>query len=119
MNKLVVIFAVLALISTDQAQPIDEGWKGVKPLVTTKGTVNKLFGKHNIDSNGYYGYRTEVGYIQVEYSTEPCVANQYDRGRYSVPEDIVLRYDVHIKKPLLFSDLIIDKSNYFLDTVVI
>lgn len=39
-----------------------------------------------------------------------------DRGRYSVPEDIVLRYDVHIKKPLLFSDLIIVESNCFLDT---
>lgn len=28
----------------------------------------------------------------------------------------MLRYDVHIKKPLLFSDLIIVESNCFLDT---
>lgn len=97
-------------------EPVESGWKNIKPLSTDKASVDKLLGEPKIDDNGYFGYSTEEAFVQVSYSTAPCTENQYGRGEYDVPERTVLRYWVHVKKPLKLSDVKFAREKYFRDT---
>lgn len=67
------LFLTVFLNSIVSCQTIEEGWKGIKPLKADKTSVEKLLGKPEIDNNGYHGYRTDGAFIQVNYSTLPCV----------------------------------------------
>ena len=111
-----VLFAIASSLAQNLlSQSIEGGWKGIKPLITSKTDVEKTLGKPSvIDDNGYYGYRTEEAFIQINYSTAPCKKNQYNRGKFMIAANTVLSYDVHMKKELTLSDLTFDK--YYKDT---
>lgn len=94
---------------------IEDGWKDIKPLRTKKVEVEKLLGKPEVDENGYHRYRTAEAFIRVNYSTMPCVDNQYKRGNFNVPEDTVLDYSVRPQKLTLLSDLNFKKEQYYMD----
>jgi hypothetical protein len=96
---------------------VEKGWKGLLPLQSTKADVEKAFGNpEKVDENGYYNYRLVDAFVQVNNSTEPCTANQYDRGKFNVPKDSVLDMWIYIKRNVLVSDLKFDRQQYQRDT---
>src|SRR5258708_21936317 len=95
----------LLLVFAIGCDSIEEGWKTIRPLSTTKDSVQKLLGNPEIDENGYYGYVTEDAYVQINYSSAPCKDNQYKRGIFNVPTDTVISYTVNIKKAIQLSEL--------------
>lgn len=107
-----VIFMLLIINSAIFCTTIEDGWKGIKPLVTDKTTVNALLGKPLIDDNDYHKYSTEDGGFNVNYSVNPCESNSYDRGEFNVPKDTVLTYYITLKKKLKLSDLEFKREKY-------
>lgn len=110
-----VLVLIILLNSPLFCQTIENGWKGIKPLGTSKRTVEKLFGKAEIDDNGYYRYRFGDTFVRVNYSTAPCTDNPYERGRFNVPEDTVLDYYVVPKELSLLSQLKFNREKYYKD----
>ena len=107
------IFLLLSLlVSTVSCQKLEDGWKGIQPLKTRKSAVEKMFGKPDIDDNGYHGYRFDGGFIQVNYSTAPCKENQYNRGKYNIESEIVLDYTVNLHNGIRLSELKFDREAY-------
>jgi hypothetical protein len=105
------------LASTSQAQPVEQGWKGIRPLITNRETVETVLGKRVwVDGNAYYAYDTDDAFIQVNYSTAPCAENRYGRGKYNVPVGTVLGYTVNLKKIVKLADIRFDRPKYFKDT---
>src|SRR4029079_1339768 len=112
-----LLISLILLAQGALGQSVEDGWKGIRPIVATKSEVQKAFGKPSvIDDNNYYGYRTEDAFIQVNYSTEPCKENRYGRGKFKIAIDTVLSYDVHFRKAVKLSDLNFDRSKYGKDT---
>jgi hypothetical protein len=110
-----LLFALL-LVPTASGDSIYDGWRGIKPLRTTKATVDKMLGVPVIDDNGYAGYPFEEGFVQVNYSSIPCAGNQYNRGKYDVPENTVLDSRVSFHKHVKSSDLEFDRDRYVRQT---
>lgn len=90
---------------------IEEGWNGIKPLITDAKTVENILGKPEISGN-YKNYKTSDAFIQINYSTNPCQKDKLNRGKYNVPEGTVLDYNVFVKKGLKLTDLEIDLKKY-------
>ncbi len=111
-----VFVLILLLNSVVLCQTIEDGWKGIKPLETNKTKVDKLLGKPEIDDNGYYNYRTDEAFIQVNYSENPCSKDNYGRGKYTVAKDTVLSYWVHLKEGIKLSEFNFDREKYYKDT---
>ena len=113
-----VAFIGLLLITVEgQPQAVENGWKGILPLVSSRTDVEKAYGKHErVDDNGYYNYRTGDFFVQVNYATGPCHPNRYNRGKFNVPEGTVLDLWVHLKKTILLSDLNFNRDAYFRST---
>lgn len=111
-----ILICLIGFPSAVRSQSIESGWKGIKSLQTTKTEVEKILGNPEVDENGYHNYRAEEAFVQVNYSTEPCSQNRYNRGRYNLPSDTVLEYVVHLKNPLKLADLQFEKEKYYRDT---
>jgi hypothetical protein len=113
---LLLFSAICFSQSNFQKVSIEKGWKGIKPLNTTKLSVNKLLGVPEVDDNEYYGYASDEAFVQVNYSTAPCQDNQYKRGKFNVSKDTVLGYDVHIKQRVKLSEIKFNREKYIKDT---
>ena len=116
MYAMSLIFILASVVS---CQTLENGWKGIKPLHSTKNEVDKVWGEPKIDDNGYYRYTTNDAYIQVNYATTPCKENQYNRGKFSVSENTVLGYWINFNGSPEFptlSSLQLDKTKYEKDT---
>lgn len=113
MYKLLCIFV---LAHATFAQSLDDGWKGVRPLLTDKVAVEKTFGNAEIDDNGYHSYRHGGTFIQVNFSSAPCAKDQYNRGEFTVAADTVLGYTVNFSSSILLSELKFDTSSYRKET---
>lgn len=112
--SLIILHAASSLIG---GQAVETGWKGVRPLLSSQTDVEKAFGKpERIDDNGYYNYRMNDSYVRVNYSTEPCRSNQYERGKFNVPANTVLNLWISLKKTILLADLDFDRKKYYRDT---
>lgn len=109
---LAILIVLSALSASSQGQSLEDGWLGILPLMTTKEDVEKKLGKPKIDENGYHGYRFEGGFIQVNYSTAPCKANPYNRGKYNIESDTVLDYTVNLHDGVRLSELKFDREAY-------
>lgn len=110
------LYSLILLNFFSLCDPVEKGWKNIKPFSADKSSVDKLLGDPKIDDNGYFGYSTDEAFIQVNYSTAPCTENQYGRGKYDVPEGTVLRYWVNLRKPLKLSEVKFERQNYERDT---
>jgi hypothetical protein len=91
---------------------VEDGYKAIKPLHTSKASVEKLLGKAEIDGNGYYMYSTDDALVRIDYSSVPCTANQYRRGEFDVPRDTVLTYSVLPKNEPKLSEIKFDRDKF-------
>jgi hypothetical protein len=107
----IVIF-LLAFSTVSPAQMLEDGWLGIRPLISTRDDVEKKLGRPEIDENGYHGFRHDGTFIQVDYAVGPCQPDRRGRGSLNVPKDTVLRYHVWFKQGLKLSDLKWSKDRY-------
>lgn len=111
--KAVLITLLLSFTVLASGQSLEDGWKGILPLRSTKKDVEKTYGPPSrIDDNDYYQYVGDNFSAQVNYSTEPCSGNQYDRGKYNVPKDTVLDIWVYVRGNVLLSTVEFDRSKF-------
>lgn len=104
--------ALILLSSVASCQTVDDGWKGIKPLHTGKGAAEKLLGKAKVDDNNYHMYTNGDVSVEINYSTSPCKKEQYNRGKFDVPESTVLGYRVLFKTYPKLSELKFNKEKY-------
>ena len=92
---------------------IEEGWKGIKPLKTDQATVEKIIGKpEKITRAGYYNYKTDEFFMHVNYSTAPCEKSDYNRGKFNIPENTVLGYNVILSEGIKLSEFKFQREKY-------
>jgi hypothetical protein len=84
----------------------EAGWRGIIPLHSNRGDVEKLLGK----SSSICGcsYNLQDFYIHFAYSTSKC----QDREDWNVPPGTVLKIYVGLKKPLDYKELNVDITKY-------
>jgi hypothetical protein len=107
-----VIALLLALNFTVLCSPLEDGWKGIKPLSSDMTTVNRILGEPKVDSYGYYRYAVDETHIEVSYAAVPCSEAEYGRGEYSVPAKTVIYYSVHFRKLVKLSELEFAREKY-------
>jgi hypothetical protein len=105
-------------VSTALSQRYEDGWKGIKPLVSNRASVNTILGTPDVDIDGFYFYRSEDAFIRVNYSSTPCakISSPRFRSAYNVPEWTVLDYYVIPSGKIKLSESGIDITKYQRDT---
>ena len=117
MRPIITAICIAILSPSIFSQKVEDGWKGLLPLKSTIHDVEKALGKPlKIDGNNYYHYRTDEAYINVNYSTAPCVANQYNRGEYNVPPNTILDFRVGLHDMIPIDDVRFDRDHFYRDT---
>jgi hypothetical protein len=107
---------LLGCVLTTSSQKIEDGWQGLRALDSSKADVEKLLGPpKRVDDNGYYYYEKGDAFAEVNYSTEPCQPNHYNRGKYNLPVWTVLQLRIRPDKPLLRADVKFDPNDFVID----
>jgi hypothetical protein len=98
---------ILARLSGKKAQNV---WRGLAPLHSQRGEVERLLGhpKDSIDQT--YIYETQSERVDVSYSAGNCEKSQF--GRWNVPAGTALRIKVYPRTTILLRDLSFDVRNY-------
>jgi hypothetical protein len=107
-----IILLLLSLNLATFGQSIENGWKGIRPLQTNKTTVDRILGTPEIEDDGYHGYKTAEAFIRVNYSSSPCESNPAGRGKYAIPTNTVLDYDVILNKEIRLSEFRFNRQKY-------
>lgn len=109
MKLLFIIFCLITSV-TAQTHAIEEGWKGIKLLQTSRAEVEHILGVTAEEINPVdVSYRTKEGLVHIAYSHNPC-SNDGD-GRFKVARDTVIGYRVSLKR-FNFADLEWSKELY-------
>lgn len=96
---------------THAAMMQSNSWRGIRPLHSTKGDVDKsLGGPQRQLLNQAYLYVTDEERIEILYSDGPC--RNSDVGKWNVSANTVLRITIYPQKTLLLRDLNLDKKKY-------
>jgi hypothetical protein len=89
----------------------------IKPLITTKQEVEKLFNYPKV-TDAYEGiwsnsvdYKLKEGELSISYSQGRCSETNKDNG-YDVAKDVVIDVDLYLKKEVSISALSLDLSNF-------
>lgn len=81
---------------------IENGWKGILVLQTTRDEVEKILGKPAVE-DGKITYQTDDALVHIDYSSSPCSNTKSYRGNYKMPQNTVIRYKVYLKKEIKLS----------------
>lgn len=92
---------------TENGSPQTAGWRGIVPLRSTRGDVERLIGKPNIEY-GLYDIANER--VRISYSGDPC--SEGLQGAYKVPRDTVVSIDVTPQNTVRLADLRLDPGKY-------
>ena len=112
-----VLAAILSLRNEVATQSLEGGWKGIKPLVTSKSSVEKLLGDPvSVSQDGLYWYKSTEGSFRMNYSAKPCTKAFFGRGDFSVPEETVHDYQVFMKIASEWSSFNVNPVNFIRDT---
>ena len=109
---LAILILLSALPASSKGQSLENGWLGIRPLVSTREDVEKKLGKPEIDKNGYHGFVHDGTFIQVDYAVGPCQPDRRGRGSMNVPKDTVRGYHVWFDRGFKLSDLDWSKGRY-------
>lgn len=83
-------------------------WRGITPLRSTRAHVEKLIG--NPTKPALSVYETKDALIHVVYSKNPC--EDGIAGRWNIPPDTIISFEVNPKKDVYIEDLNIDESKF-------
>src|ERR1041385_8575053 len=105
MKSIIVLVSLLMIMSFAFTQGTS-GWRGIVPLQSTRAQVEQMLGSLDVRCECY---STEMETIRVEYASRPCTGAL---AGWNVPADTVLSLQIYPKKPLLFSELKIQKEDF-------
>jgi hypothetical protein len=105
MKSIIVLVSFLTVMSLAFTQDVP-GSRGIVPLHSTRTQVEQILGALDIRCQCY---STETESIRVEYASGPCTGAL---AGWNVPADTVLSLQIYPKKPLLFSELKVEKENF-------
>jgi hypothetical protein len=105
MKSIIVLAGLLMIMSLAFSQD-GSGWRGIEPLHSTRAQVEQLVGVLDLRCQCY---STEMETIRVEYASGPCAGAL---AGWNVPADTVLSLEIYPKKPLLFSELKLQKEDF-------
>lgn len=97
-------------------EPIECGWKGLRPIRSNKAAVEKILGQGKVDNQGSVRYVNEEVVVQINYSPGQCKASALGLGKYDVPENVVIDYVVHFKNEVKLSEIDFHRDKYYKDT---
>lgn len=97
-------------------EPIESGWKGLRPMRATKAAVEKILGQGKIDGRGSARYVNDEAAVQVNYSPGPCKESAPGLGKYDIPENVVIDYVVHFRKDVKLTEIDFRREKYYKDT---
>jgi hypothetical protein len=109
------MFFLILLLSIGSIQcDVQDGWKDLRPLVTSRPEAEKKIGSFRTGAanKDYYDYETEDAFVQINYSTVPCSEDRLSRGQYSVPTNTILDYWVVPKKKIKLTQLRFDRTKF-------
>lgn len=109
MRLITAVFLSLGFIGFAPVQ----GWRGIVPLHSSRGDVERLLGPPTKKTSEYaVWYRTEAETVEIKYTTGlPCgIGGKY--GQWKVPRDRVESIMVSLLQPVSLSELAIDVSRY-------
>ena len=101
-----IVLTILLMITSLAFTQDTPGWRGIVPLQSTREQLEQLVG---VLDRRCQCYSTETESIRVEYASGPCTG---DLPGWNVPADTVLSLKIYPKKPLVFSELKIQKENF-------
>lgn len=102
-----ITFAVI-LIAVWCCSADAKGWKGIVPLHSDRGDVEKLLGAPTGECKCFYETGSET--IRVEYAKAPCAG--YPSG-WNVSAGKVLTIDVRPNQPVKFTDLQLVENKFY------
>ena len=107
-GKWIISYLVMLLLITVPAQA--DGWRGIRPLHSTRTDVERLLGPPARNGMGISFYEFERERVQFYFAEGPCGA---ESSRWNVPRDTVIGISVTPKPhQLKFDDLTLDKSKF-------
>jgi len=101
-----IVLTILLMITSLAFTQDTPGWRGIVPLQSTREQLEQLVG---VLDRRCQCYSTETESIRVEYASGPCTG---DLPGWNVPADTVLSLKIYPKKPLVFSELKIQKEDF-------
>ena len=103
MKRIHLIFILLMLAG---GRVLAKEWRGIVPLHSTRGDVERLLGPPSMDRGDIVVYQTEREKVSVEYSKGPCNVNSWN-----VAVNTVLNIWIS-PKSLYISNLNLNLTNY-------
>lgn len=111
--KILLVILILTFNSLAFDNFVEDGWKGIKPLKTSRGIAEKVLGTHQkVTKFGLFNYVTADFFAQADYSDFPCEESSYGRGDYNVSPETVLNYKVIFYKQMKLNDLKFQRKKY-------
>lgn len=108
MAKTIIILLCLSLSMANSSQV--EGWRGIKPLHSTRADVERLLGTPKESYGVASTYDTKDERIKVSYSDGVCKEGKSEG--WNVPRDTVISFTVHPNAKLLVADVKLDETKY-------
>jgi hypothetical protein len=102
------VLLLLGSMLSGRDSPEAKGWRGIRPLRSTRADVERLLGQGSNWCKCSY-YLTDVNVFFV-YSSEDCKTG--GSGGWNVPPNSVLRITVHMKPAPRLSDLGVDLTKF-------
>jgi hypothetical protein len=102
--------SISAILLFTPSSIVAKEWMGIKPLHSTRATVEKVLGLPTRGDAYVSIYDREKEYVSIEYSSGPCRKDRI--GGWNVPHDTVVQISVSPKTKILFSDLNLDPKKY-------
>jgi hypothetical protein len=116
MVKFCTVLFVTLLVHSGSCQNIEQGWKGIKSLKSSRAEVEKILGKGEVDRSGYFRYSVPDAFVRINYSVAPCSIAPMNRGKFRIPENTVIDYYVVPKESLRLEDLKFNREEFYKDT---
>ena len=108
MKGLGAVLLYFALMSYTSMPSRDSGWRGIVPLHSTRGDVERLLGPGTNECKCAY-YLDDVN-VFLQYSSGDCKSG--GSGGWNIPADTVIRFTVVPKPRPRLSDLKINESKF-------
>ncbi len=102
----------LSVAIMGQELSLEDGWKNIKVLKTKRVVIEKLFGSPESPDDGNIVYRTGEGNVVVIYSADPCTKTTFGRGDFNLEKDVVIQYQVYLRRPMPIARMKWNKELY-------
>jgi len=91
----------------NQTIAASNGWRGIVPLRSTRGEVERMLGPHKTSVGEIYVYDIADRRVDISYASDPCAFNGRNPPRST---DVVIKIIVSPRRSVLVRDLGLDRK---------